>query len=180
MKHPPDLSGPMRNFVDYFGELGPRWGLSAQTCRVHAFLYLVGRPIPDEAIKNALGIDAEDASLALADLAQWGMARRTDDGFWDGSGDPWALLLAGLEERRRRELQPAIDMLNVCIAEAQQDRETPRRVTMRFADLLRLVEDLAAIDFQARRFSPRLLRQFVGIGGTAARALDRALGARKN
>jgi hypothetical protein len=31
-------------FVDYFGELGPLWGLPSDACRVHAYLYLVARP----------------------------------------------------------------------------------------------------------------------------------------
>ena len=39
-----------------------------------------------------------------------------------------------------------------------------------------LVEDLAAIDMQARRLSPQRLRQLVGIGGRAARFIDRTFG----
>ena len=37
----------------------------------------------------------------------------------------------------------------------------------------RLGEDLAAMDAQARRLSPRTLRQLVGFGGRAARFMDR-------
>jgi hypothetical protein len=44
--------------------------------------------------------------------------------------------------------------------------------------LLALAEDLTAIDTQMSRLSPRALRQVVGLGGRAARFIDRAFGGR--
>lgn len=54
------LSDPMREFVDYFAELGPRWGFEPATCRVHAFLYLAGGAVDEREIGDALGMDAAD------------------------------------------------------------------------------------------------------------------------
>lgn len=173
------ITAPMRSFVDYFGELGPRWGLGANTCRLHAYLYLVGRPVSEDDLQRTLGIDDEAFRHALADLSDWRMARKEEGNTWDASGDPWELLLAGLEQRRQRELGPVQDMLRNCIAQVRSDKETPRGVTARIASMLALVEDLSAIQVQARRLSPEMLRQLVGFGGGAARILDRALPRRR-
>ena len=169
------LSDPMREFVDYFAELGPRWGFSAATCRVHAFLYLASGPVAEREIGEALGLGPDEIGNALADLADWKMVRKSGSDRWDAGGDPWELLLAGLEQRRQRELQPAMDMLARCETEARRDGRTPRDVAARIADMRALAEDLSAIDLQARRLSPRMVRQMIGLGGRAARVLNRAL-----
>ena len=169
------LSDPMRAFVDYFAELGPRWGLDALTCRVHALLYLLDGPAAEREIVDALDVAPKDLADALADLADWKMVRRSEDGRWDAGGDPWELMVAGLEQRRQREIEPARDMLTRCETDARRDVGTPPGVAGRIADMRALVEDLAAIDLQARRLSPKRMRQMIGIGGRAARVLNRTL-----
>jgi hypothetical protein len=44
--------------------------------------------------------------------------------------------------------------------------------------VLDLVEDLAAIDLQARRLSPTVVRRMIGLSGAAARFADRLAGRR--
>jgi DNA-binding transcriptional regulator GbsR (MarR family) len=163
----------MERFIRHFGDMGPRWGLDADTCRVHAYLYLAGRPAAPAEIAAGLGLAATAVERALADLAQWGMARPAPGVGWDGSGEPWDLLFAALEERRRRELQPALDMLHACRDDAAKDGATPPPVRQRIARLLQLVEDLAAIDLQSRRLSPGSVARLVNLGGRAARLIDR-------
>ncbi len=167
------IAPALERFVRYFGEMGPRWGLAADTCRAHAMLYLSGAPLTAAALAAALDLTAAAAASALDDVERWGMARRTADGRWETSGEPWDLLFAGLEERRRRELQPALATLRACRADAATDPATPPAARLRIDRMLRLVEDLAAIDLQSRRLSPSGMARMVGIGARAARVLDR-------
>jgi hypothetical protein len=88
--------------------------------------------------------------------------------------EPWDMLLSGLEERRRREIGPALATLRDCHRAALDDSANDRGMSLRISRLLTLVEDLAALDGQARRLSPRLLRGIVGMSGRAARLADRA------
>jgi DNA-binding transcriptional regulator GbsR (MarR family) len=171
----PALSEPMRRFVEYFGELGPRWGLDAGACKVHACLYLLARPMPSRDLAIALGLDAVRVDSALRYLAEWRMAEPVAGNLWRTGGDPWAMLFAGLEERRQREIGPAIETLRTCHADALAHGAGHRTVTTRIGAVLELVEDLAALDAQARRFGPQMLRRAVGIGGRAARFIDRTL-----
>jgi DNA-binding transcriptional regulator GbsR (MarR family) len=169
-----DLTPAMRRFIDHFGTLGSRWGLREETCRAHALLYLAGGRMALAEIARGLGRCETATREALADLVLWGMARSAEDGTWDAGGEPWDLLFAALEERRRRELPPALEMLHACRDEAAADGTTPGAVRGRIARMLDLVEDLAALELQSRRLSSTSLMRLVSLGGRAARLLDRA------
>src|SRR5262249_12622082 len=158
--------------------LGPRWGLQADACRVHAYLYLVSRPRSEVDIASALDLASEAVAAALAYLARWRMVGQAGTGLWQVGGDPWEMLMSGLEERRRDEIEPALSTLRECHASALRDRDPT--VGRRIGAVLDLVEDLAAIDTQARRLSPQFMRQMVGLSGRAARFMDRAFGGRRD
>ncbi|TXL80338.1 hypothetical protein FHP25_04710 [Vineibacter terrae] len=173
------LSPTMRQFVDFLGELGPRWGLQADPCRVHAYLYLVGRPARQADIAAALGLDVDAVAAALAYLTRWRMASPADPDQWQVGGDPWEMLMSGLDERRRDEIAPALATLRACHAGALRDHAGSPSIARRIGAVLDLAEDLAAIDAQARRLSPQVLRRMVGLSGRAARFMDRAFGPRR-
>lgn len=163
----------MRRFTDYFGELGPRWGIRAETTRAHALLYLAGRPLSRDELAVGLDISKPRAAAALRDLQDWGMAAENSEGGWRAGGEPWDLLFRALEARRRREIAPALEAMRACREEATADPETPRAVRRRIEGVLTLVENIAAIDGQARRLPRSLMPRLVRITGTASRMLGR-------
>jgi DNA-binding transcriptional regulator GbsR (MarR family) len=165
-------------FVDYFGELGPRWGLPANACRVHAYLYLSANSISESEISKALSMDRKSVADALAFLNEYAMAAPTETSSWQTNGDPWDMLISGLEQRRRRELPAALATLKDCHREASADKSARRLVAGQIGKMLALVEDLAAIDAQAQRLSPKVIRDFVSVSGRAARFLERAFGSK--
>jgi DNA-binding transcriptional regulator GbsR (MarR family) len=169
----------MQRFVEFFGALGPRWGLDASACRIHAYLYLIGRQASATEIAEALGLAEAVVAEALAYLAGYRMVQPAAQSLWQTDGDPWDMLLRGFEERRRREIGPALATLRECHRHALADRANDRAVGMRIGNLLSLVEDLAVLDAQARRLSPRLLRGILGVSSRATRLLDRAFGGKK-
>jgi Predicted transcriptional regulators len=168
-----ELTSGMQRFVTYFGELGPRWGLAAETCRLHALLYLSAMPMNAAEVAQTLSLTADQADIAIADLVQWRMATPRGDDGWCTSGEPWDLLFAALEERRRREMRPALEQLQQCQGEMTTDGRTPAIAIERTTRLLGLIEDIAALDLQARRLSPRTLSRVLSIGGSLTRFIDR-------
>jgi DNA-binding transcriptional regulator GbsR (MarR family) len=172
------LSPAMEHFVAYFGELGPRWGLQPDTCRIHALLYLTARPMSLDEICIVLSLQTDAGREALDDLLGWRMAHEAEQEKWYGSGEPWDLLFSAIEERRKREIPEAVAMLEKCEKEARADDITPAPVTQRISRLRELVDDIAAIDLQASRFSPRSLARLIGVGGKAARIMNRAFPAK--
>lgn len=172
-----ELTPPMRRFVQHFGEMGPRWGLSPDTCRAHALLYLADRAVTADDVAAALDLTPEAARAALVDLGQWGMAQQGADGAWDGGGEPWDKVFTVIEQRRRREIRPAIEMLRACRDAAARDGATPPGVGRRIGALLSLFEDIAAIDLQAGRLSSAALGRLVRFGGRTSRLIARFSGA---
>jgi DNA-binding transcriptional regulator GbsR (MarR family) len=163
--------------VAFLGDLGPRWGLSAAACRVHGYLYLCARSVAGTELRKRLNLSEGTLQEALAWLEDYRLVRADGDA-WRTDSDPWDLMLRALEERQRREVGPALDLLRECHEIALRERGPDRVAAAQIGKLLRLAEDLAAINTQAQRLSPRALRQLVGLGGLAGRFIDRTFGGR--
>lgn len=174
-----ELTPAMRGFVDFFGEAGPRWGLPATACRVHAYLYMLARPCLEIDIAAALSLDEPTLRGALDFLADYQMIASVPAGRWRTSADPWDAMFGGLEARRRREMPQALAVLRDCRAQARSDGATPRLAGLQIAKMLDLAEDLVAIDRQAQRLSPQTLRGLLTMSGRAVKMLDRFLGPRR-
>lgn len=169
------MSPATRRLLDFLGEVGQRWGLPAIACRVHGYLYLAARPVPEAEFEKALGLGGESLADALAWLTDYRLATHADRS-WQTHTDPWELMLRALQERRQREVEPALELLRDCHRDITSDSNQDRVLRLQVGKLLALVEDLAAIDMQTRRLPPRALRQLVGVGGRAARLFDRTFG----
>ena len=82
--------------------------------------------------------------------------------------------MRALERRREEELGPALALLR----DARRETADPL-LGSRIDRLAALLEDVAAIDAQARRLSSSTLRRLIGAGGVAARTAERLFGARE-
>ena len=169
------LSGSTARLLDFLAELGPRWGLPSVPCRVHGLLYIEAQPVSEVRLCALLEIDRAALGNALEWLNDYRLIDEVSPRTWRTDSDPWTLMLKALEERRRRELGPALELLRSCESDAVAERMNGSKAPEQIAKLLALVEDLAAIDMQASRLSPDSLRQVVRLGGRAARFLDRRL-----
>jgi DNA-binding transcriptional regulator GbsR (MarR family) len=163
--------------VEFLGALGPRWGLPAEACRVHGHIFLLAKPVAEAELREALHLSNAALRQALDWLADYGLIERVRGDAWRTDSDPWELMVRALEERQRRELGPALDLLRNCQRAALAERGQ-RTVATQVGKLLQLAEDIAAINAQAQRLSPRTLRHMIGLGGLAARFMDRTLGRR--
>ena len=49
-----EIPPAMGRVIAFLGDLGPRWGLPREACRVHGYLYLLSKPIAEEELRDAL------------------------------------------------------------------------------------------------------------------------------
>ena len=159
-----EVDAARRRLLGWLGETGLRWGLPAEACRVHGHLYLTAAPASAAELAAATGLSEAEVAEALAWLAPQGLVSEAG-GRWSTSADPWEVVTRALESRRARELAPALDLLRDSRRDTAGDPVMSRQVQR----LLDLVEDIAAIDAQARRLSPTTLRTLLGAGGRMAR-----------
>jgi len=160
--------------IDWLGELGPRWGLPGEACRVHGLLFLLARPVSANDIAAMLSMDEPAVTEALAWLSKDRLVVQSPNG-WSTHADPWMLVTQALEARRGREIETA-----QAVRDAWDDnRDSEDPVVVRQAQrLFGLVEDISSIEAGARRLSPETMRALIGFGGRAARLADRAFGNR--
>lgn len=169
-----ELTPAASEFISYFASLGLRWGLEANTCRIHALLYLASRPLSRNDIERICDLTKKQAMAAMEDLIQWKVVEEEEEGLRIVGGEPIDLMFSALEERGRREIVPALEVLRNCHNKAQKDDGAPPQVAKKISDMLKLVEDLSAIDVQSRRVASRPFSRLIGFGGRTARLINRA------
>lgn len=142
-----EVTPSMRRFIDYFSDLGPRWGLSADTCKVHALLYLAAQPLSPDAIAKHAELTKNRSAAAIKDLLGWRVATEKEAGISIVGGEPIVLMFSALEER---EISPALTILHTCKKEASEELHAGSKSSEKISAMLQLVKDLTALEKQFR------------------------------
>jgi DNA-binding transcriptional regulator GbsR (MarR family) len=107
-------------FIADWGALGPAWGMTRTVARTHALLMISDDPLTTDEIMGALSISRGGAHGALKDLTAMGIAKkRIRKGerkeTFVGEKDPWRVFCAIMRERKRREVEPVLAILDRCL-----------------------------------------------------------------
>ena len=121
------LSPAVQKFVLHWGEMGTRWGVNRTVAQIHALLYVSAKPLNAEEIAEALSLARSNVSNSLRELQGWGIIKvvhllgdRRDH--FESLKDVWKMFQIVLDERKRREIDPTITMLQESIAEMGKER----------------------------------------------------------
>src|SRR5579864_5545820 len=137
----------MERYVLHWGEMGTRWGVNRSVAQIHALLYLSPQPLTAEEIADTLALARSNVSTSLRELQGWGLVSLTHvlgdrrDHF-EAKHDLWDLLMAIVEERKRREIDPTLTMLRQCVLEAEEDKQTDPEIKRRIERMLTFIETL--------------------------------------
>src|SRR5713101_2832054 len=117
----PHLSPVAQKFILHWGEMGARWGVNRTVAQVHALLYLSPRPLHAEEISKTLAVARSNVSTSLRELQSWRIVRvvhvlgdRRDH--FESNKDIWEMFQIILDERKRREIDPTLRVLQECVA----------------------------------------------------------------
>lgn len=120
-----NLTPVQQRFVLHWGEMGTRWGLNRTVAQIHALLYLSEQPLSADVICETLGVARSNVSNGLRELQNWGIVRvvhlpgdRRDH--FDTTKDVWALFRQVLAVRKQREMDPTVEVLRECAAQAEK------------------------------------------------------------
>src|SRR5204863_3541671 len=110
------LSPIMRKVVVHWGEMGTAWGVNRSVGQIHALLYLVGKPLMAEEIADTLSLARSNVSTSLKELQDWELVQRQHElgdrrDYFSANGDLWDVLIKIADGRKKRELDPTIEML---------------------------------------------------------------------
>ena len=174
----------IQKFILHWGEMGTRWGINRTVAQIHALLYTSDRPLNAEEICDALGVARSNVSNSLKELQNWGIVRvihlpgdRRDH--FESVQDVWEMFRIIAAERKRREIDPTLAILNECLNDGSPDGSpADAHARERMGDLLDFFE-LATQFYEqmnrvptptavkALRMGDKLI-MFVGWGGGAS------------
>jgi DNA-binding transcriptional regulator GbsR (MarR family) len=130
-----NLTGVQQKFILHWGEMGTRWGINRTVAQIHALLYLSPRPLNAEEIAEGLNVARSNVSNSLKELQSWRIVKLVHvmgdkrDHF-ESMTDVWEMFRLVLDERKRREIDPTLSLLQECLADAEigTDKHTENRL----------------------------------------------------
>jgi len=119
------LTAVEQRFILHWGEMGTRWGINRTVAQIHALLFLSSKPLHAEEIANTLVVARSNVSTSLRELQGWGIVRvahvlgdRRDH--FESLKDVWEIFRIVSEERKRREIDPTLRVLEECVVELKK------------------------------------------------------------
>lgn len=108
-------------FVTQWGIMGAQWGINRTMAQIHALLMTAPDVMSTDEVMEALTISRGNAHTNLKDLVGWGLIRIvTKKGerkeFFEAEKDVWEIFRRVARERKRREIDPALETLRNCKA----------------------------------------------------------------
>ncbi len=135
------LSPTEQKFVLHWGEMGTRWGINRTVAQVHALLFLSPKPLHAEEIATTLAVARSNVSNSLRELQGWGIVRvahllgdRRDH--FESVKDLWQIFRIVAEERKRREINPTLRVLQECVADLKKAGAASGYTAERLQDML--------------------------------------------
>jgi len=144
-------------FILHWGEMGSLWGINRTMAQVHALLFISPQPLCANEIMKELQISRGNVSMALRELIAWGIASRVHikgerREFYTTEKDVWNLFRIIARERKKREVDPTIEVLRESVArlnhlpdsEGQYEREQLKSLLDFFETGIEVYKDLEA------------------------------------
>jgi len=168
-------SATEQKFILHWGEMGTRWGVNRTVAQVHALLYLSRHPLNADDIVDTLGVARSNVSTSLKELQGWGIVKLVHvlgdkrDHF-ESMKDVWEMFRIVMDERKKREFDPTMRMLQECIADAEKDRTTDAYTQERLRELYKFFETTTAWYGHVRRWPTATLLKFMKAGDRVLKA----------
>ncbi|MGV3597197.1 MAG: GbsR/MarR family transcriptional regulator [Bacteroidota bacterium] len=105
-----------QKFIQGWGSLGTNWGINRTMAQVHALLLISPTSLSTEQIMEELQISRGNANMNVRELINWGLVRKDlkpgeRKEFFYAEKDIWKAAMQIIKERRKRELEPLMQVL---------------------------------------------------------------------
>jgi DNA-binding transcriptional regulator GbsR (MarR family) len=162
------LTPVAQKFILHWGEMGARWGINRTVAQIHALLYLSPRPLNAEEIAETLAVARSNVSSGLRELQGWGIVRKTHllgdrrDHF-ESLKDVWEMFHIIVDERKRREVDPTLEVLRTCVKELGDAGGQESYARERLGEMLRFFEEITALHHEIGRLPGGAIRRLAGL-----------------
>jgi len=103
-------------FIQAWGNLGSSWGINKAMAQIHALLIISKNPLTTDEIMEELKISRGNANMNIRALIDWGIVVKENKlgerkEYFSAGKDIWELARQVSRERRKREIEPIIKVL---------------------------------------------------------------------
>jgi len=110
------LDEAKEKFLQAWGTLGSSWGISRTMAQIHALLLVSPEPLSADEVMEQLSISRGNANMNLRALIDWGLVQKElkpgeRREFFSAEKDIWKVFRQVVKERRKRELEPMLRVL---------------------------------------------------------------------
>lgn len=109
-------------FIAQWGAMGSAWGVNRTMAQIHALLMISSDSLSTDEIMEELKISRGNAHSNLRELVGWGLIRSVirkgeRKEFFEAEKDVWKIFCTVVRERKRREIEPILEVLASCRAQ---------------------------------------------------------------
>ena len=106
-----------QQFISSWGAFGTHWGINRTMAQIHALLLISPDPMTQDDIMEELNISRGNTNMNIRELINWGLVERVllageRKEFFSAEKDIWKVVKQIVKERKKRELEPMLQLLD--------------------------------------------------------------------
>ena len=111
------LTEARQQFISSWGAFGTHWGINCTMAQIHALLLVCADPLSQDDIMEELNISRGNTNMNIRELINWGLVDRViltgeRKEYFTAEKDIWKVVKQIVKERKKRELEPMLKLLN--------------------------------------------------------------------
>ena len=172
------LSPVMKKFILHWGEMGSSWGINRAVAQIYALLYLSETPLTAEEISQGLSLARSTVSTGIHELQSWGLIKvvhvlgdRRDH--FEAMDDVWEMFRVILHERKRREIDPTLSVLEECVGSIDSDCVEEAYTRERLSEMLEFFQLMTTVYAQVDQLPTETLKKMSLLGDSFSGVLER-------
>lgn len=111
------LTEAKQQFISSWGAFGTHWGINRTMAQIHALLLVSPDPLTQDDIMEELDISRGNTNMNIRELINWGLVERVllpgeRKEYFSAEKDIWKVVKQIVKERKKRELEPMLQLLD--------------------------------------------------------------------
>ena len=111
------LTEARQQFISSWGAFGTHWGINRTMAQIHALLLISADPLTQDDMMEQLNISRGNTNMNIRELINWGLVERIllsgeRKEYFTAEKDIWKVVKRIVKERKKRELEPMLQLLD--------------------------------------------------------------------
>lgn len=158
----------IRQFVEHWGMMARSWGINPTMGELFALLYITGADWTADGLRHRLKVSRGNVSMNLRELIAWGVVHKVHRQgerreYFRAETQVWTLFRRILTERKRRELDPTLLVLDSAVERIREVPELSMRYLDRIGSLRRFFALINAIAARVDGLEPTELEELASM-----------------